>query len=110
MGRREEPSRYLSYRLLNIVRDLIYGKNREEISINRQVDSSVIWNVCMAIGYNSKNDTKCWWCKHAVPGAHTGCEWSMYQKPVPGWKAEKTHVTDYDSYLVKECPKFELEV
>lgn len=55
---------------------------------------------------NNRKETLCWGCKRSVIG---GCPWMDRKEAVPGWKAEKTHITcenaiEYDSYCVSECP------
>lgn len=70
-----------------------------------------------------KNTTLCWLCRHAVPKTVEnkktgevkyvrGCEWSIYQQPVPGWDAERSEMIirkgkKVHSYFVNSCPKFE---
>lgn len=58
-------------------------------------------------------ETLCWHCYHIVPNRSgtKGCEWSMYDKPVPGWDATETTLTVgmgnvEKSYCVHSCPKF----
>lgn len=66
----------------------------------------------------SKLKTKCWHCKHAVPNHRgdgeykqgvekIGCEWSIFGKPVPGWKAVEDKPDEILAYCVIDCPKFE---
>ena len=65
--------------------------------------------------YSGKS-TLCWKCIHAVPDKHGhGCSWSKEFKPVEGWEAEKTVITNYigsqgkkirSSYMVIRCPEF----
>lgn len=55
---------------------------------------------------NKHCGTLCWDCKLAVGK----CEWSLLEKPVPGWDATLTVVNDvegkFSSYQVHDCPKF----
>lgn len=49
----------------------------------------------------------CWCCKHSIDN---GCEWSAFNKPVPGWVAQYNvcdATTKSWSYNVRTCPKFE---
>lgn len=56
----------------------------------------------------------CFFCQNAVPGKHSGCEWSRSWQPVPGWEATPTilsigtagSIREDQSYCVKRCPKF----
>lgn len=58
-------------------------------------------------------ETLCWRCKHAVfsPTKKTGCEWTRFKQPVPGWKATEYHKDCYfvpeTTFDVHKCPKFE---
>lgn len=53
----------------------------------------------------------CWGCKNAVPGNGKGCRWSVYLKPVDGWKATPTEHKcvrkTTKGFCVLECPEFE---
>ncbi len=61
-------------------------------------------------------DTICWECKWAA-GKDKKCPRATKFEPVPGWKATPTKVTgdkysrnkSIDSFIVHECPQFELE-
>lgn len=55
----------------------------------------------------------CMKCAHIVPSPRrgTGCEWSVNDKPVPGWTAVQCEFRIAPnnvqvSYCVKDCPKF----
>lgn len=53
----------------------------------------------------NKNETLCWYCEKACGN----CSWSKNFTPVEGWKADPTKVQEtIDSFVVHECPKFEL--
>lgn len=68
-------------------------------------------------GRCNRSETKCWFCKHAVPSwdGKCGCSWSLKGKPVIGWVAIRRDLYDSahytykrcESYLVLSCPKFE---
>lgn len=76
----------------------------------------------MASNEQYKNNSKCWYCKHAVPTLKIdprtdekeytqGCPWSIYAIPVKGWDAEKSEMKVNgrirDTYYVNDCPLFE---
>ena len=59
--------------------------------------------------------TICFDCRNSCPNPnkHTGCEWSIGFKPVPGWNAVQKNIRpNYPgnqpivSYVVLDCPKF----
>lgn len=62
-----------------------------------------------------KKSSLCWKCKKSVGG----CSWSREFKPVNGWKAERTIISNHsnrgnkyqrtkiESYIVSECPEFD---
>ena len=58
-----------------------------------------------------KKATLCWRCRHAVPSASTGCNWSRRFVPVEGWTAEKHQQKQsgsvYETYCVISCPLFQ---
>ena len=74
-----------------------------------------LWTVMNAMNNKiTRKQTLCWECKNAVPNSEsgTGCEWSRYFKPVPGWDAKRKDVSmgknkKLVSYCVINCPKFE---
>lgn len=55
----------------------------------------------------------CWLCRNA----YSGCSWSRYSLPVPGWTAVRNDLSYYNgklhtvskSYAVLDCPQFRLE-
>lgn len=56
----------------------------------------------------SEKETLCWYCKWAGR-KDDKCPWACDFKPVPGWNATPTTISDViDSYDVHECPLFEL--
>ena len=54
----------------------------------------------------------CWYCEKAV----SGCRWSRYFQPVPGWKALSTvlyhskNEAGMKSFLVLDCPEFRADI
>jgi hypothetical protein len=50
--------------------------------------------------YSRPKYSMCWICQKAA----TSC-----RKPVKGWKATKIVNHEYESYIVKQCPKYEPE-
>ena len=58
------------------------------------------------VDYGAKNYQLCWTCKNACGG----CEWSRDFKPVKGWTAEKTIISEtagsFESYKITKCPKY----
>lgn len=62
----------------------------------------------------SRKQSLCWSCRHAVPNPRkgNGCEWSIDFRPVRGWKATKKEYRVPKcnelmvSYRVHACPKF----
>ena len=60
-----------------------------------------------AFSLNGQPQTLCWDCKNANK-PHI-CPWFRDYTPVEGWNAKKTYiggVSQYDSYLVMDCPLF----
>jgi hypothetical protein len=60
---------------------------------------------------NITSSQLCWTCVNAVPSteAGTGCEWSRFLEPVPGWEAKKVKSgsgLDGTTYSISECPKY----
>lgn len=59
------------------------------------------------VDYSGDDFQPCWTCTKACGG----CSWSRNFIPVPGWKAEPTHIPsngDFaDSYRIIECPEYE---
>ena len=50
--------------------------------------------------------TKCTFCENA-----SSCNWALFNKPIKGWRAEKTTIkgnpgTTFQSYHVIACPQF----
>lgn len=53
-----------------------------------------------------EDSTLCWKCKKS--GGK--CEWSAFLKPVPGWEAIPTLISEeIPSYQVVRCPKYEFD-
>ena len=59
------------------------------------------------IDYTSGDFQPCWTCKNACGG----CVWSHEGKPIDGWEAIPTHISDNgefaDSYAIIKCPLYE---
>lgn len=56
-------------------------------------------------------ETICWACKRATCNPDRTCPWARFGKPVPGWDAEPTVISNSQdkmrSYLVKSCPLYD---
>lgn len=57
---------------------------------------------------HNENDTLCWCCANSVPTEDDkfGCEYSLYNRPVPGWEATDRIIDGHVSYHVLRCPSF----
>lgn len=58
---------------------------------------------------HAKKDSLCWCCKHSVPNrdGSRGCDWSLHNRPIIHWVAQKRIVDGHASYNVERCPMFE---
>jgi hypothetical protein len=64
---------------------------------------------------SSKGFNMCENCKNCCPHEANTCEWALDFKPVPGWTAEPTIISErgecpIESYHIISCPKFEQDI
>lgn len=82
-------------------------ENRELVAAVFKLKGMIKGKLSAESSKSHKLGTKCWTCVNGCPtisdGRYiSGCNYSLHQKPVPGWTADK-YVTGYHVF---ECPKY----
>lgn len=110
---------YITYN--GIKGDILYWSNKYNIPYrtiykriySRKSIEEILSKEKLKVTYQKKKkrnsiSTICWNCKNSVPtkDMKIGCVWSIFQKPIDGWKSVKTTVNHQESFLVLDCPEF----
>lgn len=88
--------------ITGIDRQTLLQRHKKGWDTKRILTSPVIDRNC-----SNKNSSICWDCVHSIFSLErgTGCEKSIYGKPVPGWEAELRPIHGEESYRVKKMSK-----